>query len=110
MIEDEMKSDSNLESNSDIDKESVKKSKPKSKKISAKKPVAAKRAVSKKSVQVDKVSGKSNVKKGSADGSVSKSNGIGLAPPNILTKVRDDIAPLLIKDCLLYTSPSPRDS
>ena len=103
MIEDEMKSDSNLESNSDINKESIKKSKPKSKKISAKKPVAkkpvaAKRAVSKKSVQGDKVSGKSNVKKNSADGSVSKSDGIGLAPPNMLTKVRDDIAPLLIKE------------
>ena len=55
------------------------------KKAVAKKPVAAKRAVSKKSVQVDKVSGISNVKKNSADGSVSKSNGIGLAAPNMLT-------------------------
>ena len=101
MLEEELKSDSNLESGSDIDKESIKK--PKSKKTSArkpsaKKPVAAKRTVSKKSVQVDQISEKSSVKKNSANRKASKSNDIGLAPPNMLTKVRDDIAPLLIKE------------
>lgn len=98
MIEDEIKSDSNLESSTSADKGSVEKAKPKTKKASTKKAVATKRTASKKSVQVGKKSEKVSVKKNSSNGKPLKSDNIVLAAPNMLIKVRNDIAPVLIKE------------